>query len=123
SAFDDTLRTNARGVFAAVREALPHMDDSGRVVVPTGSVARDPKAGYGAYAVSKAAAEGIARQFSVDAVPAVGCVDPGAVDSALHGQGGRDPEDVAGLFTWAASVPGELDGAVLGLKDWKQATA
>jgi NAD(P)-dependent dehydrogenase (short-subunit alcohol dehydrogenase family) len=122
SAFDDTVRTNVRGVFAAVREALPHMDESGRAILPTGGVAREAKAGFGAYAVSKAAVEGLARQFAVDCEQAVGCVDPGTVDTDLHGMGGRDPEDVADLFTWAASVPEELDGAVLGLKEWKQAT-
>ncbi len=123
SAFDDTMRTNARGVFAAVREALPHMDETGRVVIPTGGVARDADAGFGAYAVSKAAVEGIMRQFAADCEQAVGCVDPGAVDTALHGMGGRDPGDVAGLFTWAASAPDRLDGAVLDLADWRAATA
>jgi len=122
SAFDDTMRTNARSVFAAVREAVPHMDETGRVVVPTGSVARDAKPGFGAYAVSKAAVEGVARQFAADCEQAIGCVDPGAVDTALHGMGGRDPEDVAGLFTWAASAPERLDGAVLDLGDWRSAT-
>jgi len=122
SAFDDTVRTNVRGVFAAVREALPHMDESGRAILPTGGVAREAKDGFGAYAVSKAAVEGVARQFAADCEQAVGCVDPGTVDTDLHGLGGRDPGEVAGLFTWAASVPGELDGAVLGLKEWKQAT-
>jgi 3-oxoacyl-[acyl-carrier protein] reductase len=123
SAFDDTFRTNVRGAFAAVREALPHMDDSGRALLPTGSVAREAKHGFGAYAVSKAAVEGVARQFAADCDQAVGCVDPGTVDTDLHGLGGHDPEDVAGLFTWAASVPEELNGSVLDLKQWKQATA
>jgi NAD(P)-dependent dehydrogenase (short-subunit alcohol dehydrogenase family) len=122
SAFDDTVRTNVRGVFAAVKEAIPHMDESGRALIPTGSVAREAKPGFGAYAVSKAAVEGVARQFAADCEQAVGCVDPGTVDTALHGMGGRDPEDVAGLFTWAASVPEDLDGEILGLKEWKQAT-
>ena len=123
SAFDDTLRTNVRGAFAAVREALPHMYESGRALIPTGSLAREAKQGFGAYAVSKAAVEGVARQFAADCEQAVGCVDPGTVDTDLHGMGGRDPEEVAGLFAWAASAPQELNGSVLGLEDWKQATA
>lgn len=121
SAFDDTMRTNARGVFAAVREALPHVNADGRVVIPTGSVAREATAGYGAYAVSKAAVEGVMRQFAADCEQAVGCVEPGAVATDLLGEDGRDPADVAGLFTWAASVPDELDGSVLDLEAWKQA--
>jgi len=123
SAFDDTMRTNARGVFAAIAEALPHMDADGRVLVPTGGVAREPRPGFGAYAVSKAAAEGVARQFAADCEQAVGCVDPDTVDTDLHGEGGRDPSEVAPLFTWAASVPGKLDGDVLGLAEWKRSTA
>ena len=123
SAFDDTMRTNVRGVFAAVREALPHMDADGRVLVPACGVAHEAKPGFGAYAVSKAAAAAVARQFAADCEQAVGCVDPGAVDTNLRGEGGRDPGEVAGLFTWAASVPEELDGAVLGVADWEELTA
>lgn len=48
SAFDDTLRTNVRGVFATLREAAPHLSDGAQVLVPSGRIARDPMAGYGA---------------------------------------------------------------------------
>lgn len=122
--FDDHLRVNARGVFASIREALPHFTEDARVLVPTGSVARDAKAGMGSYGVSKAAAEAIARQFAVDTDYAVGCVDPGMVETDLSGPGGRDPADVAGMFVWAASeAPAEdLDGEILDLRAWKQAT-
>lgn len=117
SAFDDTVRTNARGVFAAVREALPHVDADGRVVVPTGSVARDASPGYGAYAVSLAAVEGVARQFAADCEQAVGCVEVGDVATGLEESGERDPDAVADLVTWGASVPEKLDGAVLDRSD------
>ena len=123
SAFDDTMRTNARGVFASVREALPHMDADGCVLVPTGGVARDAQPGFGPYAVSKAAAEGVVRQFAADCEQAIGCIDPSAVDTDLHGMGGRNPSEVAPLFTWAATVPEELDVDVLGLAEWKSSTA
>jgi NAD(P)-dependent dehydrogenase (short-subunit alcohol dehydrogenase family) len=124
SAFDDHLRTNARGVFAAVREALPHLNGDARVLVPTGSVAREAKQGMGSYAVSKATAEAIARGFAVDTDHAVGCVDPGMVATDLSGPGGRDPADVAPMFRWAATeAPAdELDGNVLSLREWRSAT-
>ncbi|QKY20901.1 SDR family NAD(P)-dependent oxidoreductase [Halolamina sp. CBA1230] len=124
AAFDDEYRTNARGVFVAVKEALPHLADDARVLVPSGSVAQEAKPGYGGYAVSKAAAEAVARQFAAEIEPAVGVVDPGGVASDLTGGQGRDPADVVGLFRWAAtSVDAEdLDGERLGLSDWKQAT-
>ncbi|MFB6072943.1 MAG: SDR family oxidoreductase [Halobacterium sp.] len=120
SAFDDTVRTNARGAFAAVREAVPHMDDSSRVVIPTASVARDAQPGYGTYAVSKAAVEGVMRQFSADLEQAVGCVEVGTVDTGFEVAEGRDAAAAADLVAWAASVPGELDGAVLDADDRQQ---
>ena len=124
AAFDDEYRTNARGVFVAVKEALPHLADDARVLVPSGSVAQEAKSGYGGYAVSKAAAEAVARQFAAEIGQAVGVVDPGVVASDLTGGQGRDPADVVGLFRWAATgVDAEdLDGERLGLADWKQAT-
>jgi NAD(P)-dependent dehydrogenase (short-subunit alcohol dehydrogenase family) len=125
TAFDDTLRTNVRGVFATVREALPHMDGDGRVLVPSGSVAREAAAGMGAYAVSKAAAEAVVRGFAVDAEPAVGVVDPGLVATALTGgDRGRDPGDVAPMFLWALRDldADELNAEVVDLRTWRTAT-
>jgi 3-oxoacyl-[acyl-carrier protein] reductase len=123
-AFDDEFRTNARGVFVAVKEALPHLAADARVLVSSGSIAEDAKPGYGGYAVSKAAAEAVARQFAAEIDQTVGVVDPGVVASDLTGGQGRDPEDVVGLFRWAATAApaAELDGGRLGLKDWKKAT-
>jgi hypothetical protein len=123
-AFDEALATNARGVFAVCREAVAFMPPDGRVLVPSGSVAREPEPGMGAYAMSKAAAEGVARGFAADAEQAVGVVDPGLVATELTGGRGRDPADVAGLFVWAATTcpVEELNGGVVTLRDWKRAT-
>jgi NAD(P)-dependent dehydrogenase (short-subunit alcohol dehydrogenase family) len=125
SAFDDGFRTNARGVFTTVKESLPHLADDARVLVPSGKVAREAKPGYGSYAVSKAAAEAVVRQFAAELDYHVGVVDPGAVATDLTGGQGRDPEDAADLLYWAATdAPAEeVDGGVLGLKEFKQATA
>jgi NAD(P)-dependent dehydrogenase (short-subunit alcohol dehydrogenase family) len=122
--FDEAMATNARGVFAVLREAAGFMPPNGRVLVPSGSVAREPEPGMGAYAMSKAAAEGVARGFAADAEQAVGVVDPGLVATDLTGGRGRDPADVAGLFVWAATeCPAEeLNGGVVSLRDWKRAT-
>lgn len=125
SAFDDAMRTNARGVFATVREALPHLADGARAIVPSGAVATESTAGMGAYAASKAAAEGVARGLAADVDPAVGVVDPGIVHTDLTGkERARDPESVAPLFVWAATeAPAEdLNGDRLGLREWKAAT-
>lgn len=124
SAFDDSWRTNARGVFTTIREALPHLTDDARVLVPTGTVARDGKSGYGSYAVSKAGAEAVARAFAADTDHVVGCLEPGQVATELTGGTGRDPESVAGLFVWAATdaSAADLDGEIVGLRAWKTAT-
>jgi NAD(P)-dependent dehydrogenase (short-subunit alcohol dehydrogenase family) len=124
AAFDDHLRTNARGVFATVREAVPHLAAGARVVVPTGAVARKGMPGYGSYAVSKAAAEAVARGFAADLDATVGAVDPGNVDTDLSGSGGREPADVAEMVLWALAdaVAEELDGAVLDWGDYRRAT-
>ncbi|WP_373188972.1 SDR family NAD(P)-dependent oxidoreductase [Halolamina sp.] len=124
SAFDDQFRTNARGVFTTVKEAVPHLAPDARVLVPSGKVAVEPSTGYGGYAVSKAAAEAVARGFATDIEQTVGVVDPGIVATELTGGQGRDPEDVVGLFEWAATEADaeELNGGRLGLADWKKAT-
>ena len=125
SAFDDHLRTNARGTFATIREAFPHLAPDARIIVASGSVAREPYPGYGSYAVSKAAAEAIARGFGADTERVVGVVDPGQVDTELTGGEGHDPETVAKQFLWALTEapPGLLDGQVVDRSDWRKAVS
>ena len=124
AAFDDTLRTNARGVFATVRESLPHLDADARVLIPTGTVAREHRSGYGTYAVSKAAVEAVMRGYAADLDQTVGCLDPGVVATDLTGGRGRDPDTIAGMFAWAATdVPAvDLDGRILDVAAWQDAT-
>ncbi|KAB7516918.1 SDR family NAD(P)-dependent oxidoreductase [Halosegnis rubeus] len=125
SAFDEHTQVNGRGVFAAIREALPHLADDARLLVPSGSIARDASAGFGSYAASKAFAEALVRQFAAELEYPTAVVDPGQVSSELtNGMQGRDPDDVAPMFRWAATEtdPEEMDGAVLSLRDWKSAT-
>lgn len=118
SAFDDTLRTNTRGVFAAITEAIPHLDDEARVLVPTGAVAHGEAPGYGAYAVAAAATEAVVRGFSEDLPDvAVAALEIGDV----AGAGTFDAEDVAGLFSWAADQPADaIDGKRVTLEDWRE---
>lgn len=125
ASFDDHVRANGRGVFASVKEAVPHLTGDARIVVPTGAVARNPTPGYGSYAASKALAEAVVRQFAVELDVPVGLVDPGRLSTRLGGgESGRDPDAVAGLVTWAATeAPAEdLDGSVLDVEDWHAAT-
>lgn len=121
AAFDDTMRTNARGAFATIREALPHMPSDGRVVVPTDPVARDVGPGDGAYAVSKAATEAVVRGFAADCEQAVGLVDLVSADAS---DSEIDPDSAADLIRWAATdLDAErLDGAILSADDRETAT-
>ena len=122
AAFDDHYRTNARGVFATIREALPHLAAGARVLVSSGVVARDPRPGFGSYAVSKAAAEAVALRFAADVSQPLGVVDPGQVATDLTNGQGRDPEDAADQFLWAArdADPDTVDGAVLDRRAWRE---
>ncbi|XVH32330.1 SDR family NAD(P)-dependent oxidoreductase [Haloferacaceae archaeon DSL9] len=125
SRFDDTVRTNVRGVFATVKEALPHLAADARILVPSGSVARDAKPGMGTYAVSKAGAEALARQFAADLEQTVCVVDPGLVATDLtRAEQARDPDSVAPMFVWAATEADteQIDGAIVDLRAWKKAT-
>jgi NAD(P)-dependent dehydrogenase (short-subunit alcohol dehydrogenase family) len=123
AAFDDTIRTNARGVFATFREARPHLADDARLLALSGGVAREARPGFGAYAVSKAAAEAVVRQFAADTDWPAAVVDPGAVATELTGGRGTDPERAADLVLWAArdAAPARLDGSVLDRRAMREA--
>ena len=123
--FRDTLRTNVSGVFATFREAVPHLSDDATLLVPSGSVAREAKAGMGGYAISKAGAEAVARQFHADTDATAFVLDLGLVATELTGgEAGRAPEDVAPMFTWAVTDADreEHGGGVVGLREWRTAT-
>ena len=125
SGFDDTLRVNVRGVFAAIREAVPHLNEGARAFVPSGGVARNAAPGFGSYGVSKAAAEAVARQFAAELDAPVGVLDLGQVETELTNfMKGREPTDVAPMFWWAATAADAetVDGEVVGLREWKKAT-
>lgn len=125
SAFDDSYQTNVRGVFGTFTEAVPHLAEGARLLVPSGAVAREAKPGIGAYAVSKAGAEAVARQFHADSDATAFVLDLGLVATELTGEeSGRDPERVSEMFTWAASEadPDEHGGTVIDLRTWKRAS-
>ena len=125
SVFRDTMETNVGGVFRTIKAAVPYLAPEARVLIPSGSVAREAKPGMGAYAVSKAGAEALARGFGTDLEQPVCVVDPGLVATELTGvEKARDPDDVAPMFQWAATeaAPEEINGEIIDLKTWKQST-
>ena len=125
SVFRDTMETNVGGVFRTIKAAVPYLAPSARVLIPSGSIAREAKPGMGAYAVSKAGAEALARGFAADLDQSVCVVDPGLVATELTGiEKARDPSDIAPMYQWVASKADldEIDGEIIDLKTWKQST-
>ena len=114
TAFDDHMRTNARGVFATIVEASAHLNADARLLVPTEPAARESTPGSGSYAVSRAAAEAVVRGFAADLPQTVSAVDVGAL-GATGEPIERSLDDVASLFVWAATdaeAP-SIDGSVV----------
>lgn len=124
AAFDDTIRTNTRGAFTTIKEAIPHLAESARILVPSSAIARDTQPGYGAYAVSKAAAEALARGFAAELPATVTILDPGRVATTLTETDGRPPAEIAEFFEWAAHTAEDetLDGAVVDTATWARTT-
>lgn len=125
SVFHDTMETNVRGVFETIKAAVPYLAPEARILIPSGSVAREAKPGMGVYAVSKAGAEALARGFAADLDQPVCVVDPGLVATDLTGiEKAREPSDIAPMYQWVASeaAPEEIDGEIIDLKTWKRST-
>lgn len=115
SAYDDTQRTTARGMFAAVREAVPHLAADGRVLVPTGSSGSGADSGTGACTVAQATVDAIARAYAAELDQAVGRVDVGALPVLLDEE---DAAAAAALLVWAAEVDADrFDGGTLSSAD------
>lgn len=85
--FDRIVAVNVRAVFVAVRAALAHMGEGGRIIT-TGSVAADRTAvaGSSAYSMSKAAVAGLTRGMARDLGPrgiTVNVVQPGPTETDI----------------------------------------
>lgn len=108
SAYDDAARTEGRGVFAAIREAVPHLRDDARIVVPVVRFA--DRSRVGPLGVTQAARLALMRGFAADLDVAVGAValdaHPSTADDAAIG-------DAAALIAWAATEAPGLDGTLL----------
>ncbi|MEF8776150.1 MAG: SDR family oxidoreductase [Haloarculaceae archaeon] len=119
AAFDDQFRTNARGVYATVRESIPHLVEEARVVVPVHGT-DDPGAG-GTYAVSRASTVALVRGFAKELPGPVGGLDPGHPVPAFERQADLDPAEAAASVRWALlDAPAEdIDGRVLREEAWR----
>lgn len=122
--FDRVMATNARGVFLVMREAAKTLRDEGRVVSIATTLSRTARPGFGVYAASKAAVEGLTRVLARELAPrriTVNAVAPGPVDTALFRKGKSEaqvaasaafsplnrvgtPEEVANVVAFLASA-------------------
>ena len=119
AAFDDQFRTNARGVYATVREAIPHLAEAARVVVPV-HVFEDPGDG-GTYAVSRAATVALVRGFGRELSGPVCGLDPGHPVPAFEYRSELDASEPAGGVRWAVAeaAPTDLNGRILSADEWQ----
>ena len=98
--FDRTFAINVRAVFVAIQAALEHMKDGGRIVnIGSCNAERMPFAGGAAYAMSKAALQGLVKGLARDLGPrgiTINNVQPGPVDTDLNPATGEFAEIAEG---------------------------
>ncbi|AXA37580.1 MAG: SDR family NAD(P)-dependent oxidoreductase [Candidatus Hydrogenedentota bacterium] len=85
-----TIATNLHGAFYVSRSALQRMreqQEGGRIVFVTSSVARQIRAGWGAYAVSKYAVEGLMQLIALECekTKVIACsINPGGAATLMR---------------------------------------
>ena len=132
--WDRTLATNLTANYRLIRSMDPLLrrSDSGRAVFLTSTVGSQPRAFWGAYAVSKAGLESLvftyADEMETTAVRAA-VVNPGPMRTKMRAQAfpGEDPADlpepaeIAPLILELVRPGSEPPREVIAFKDWKAA--
>jgi NAD(P)-dependent dehydrogenase (short-subunit alcohol dehydrogenase family) len=115
--WDQVLAVNVTANWRLVRtlDPLLRRSDAGRVIFVTSGVARDPRAYWAPYSVSKAALETLAKTYAnetADSQIKVNLIDPGATATRMRAEAypGEDqktlrtPEEVAESFVRLATL-------------------
>src|SRR4029077_20197723 len=115
--FDRTFAINVRAVFVATQAAIKHMGDGGRIVnIGSCNAERMPFAGGAAYAMSKAALQGLVKGLARDLGPrgiTINNVQPGPVDTDMNPAEGEFAEMLKKLMALQRySTPDEIAGMV-----------
>ena len=115
--FDRTFAINVRAVFVATQAAITHMSDGGRIVnIGSCNAERMPFAGGAAYAMSKAALQGLVKGLARDLGPrgiTINNVQPGPVDTDMNPAQGEFAEMLKKLMALPRyGTPDEIAGMV-----------
>jgi len=120
--FDTSLAVNLRAAFVAIKAALPHMPDGGRIVsIGSNLASRAPGGGLSAYSATKAGISGLTHALARDLGPrgiTVNTVHPGSTDTDMNPadspfadgqralmarQSFAQPSEIAGVVAFLAS--------------------
>ncbi|MDA2803811.1 SDR family NAD(P)-dependent oxidoreductase [Nocardiopsis suaedae] len=115
--YEDTMAVHVRAVFVAVRAALRHMGEGGRIITIGSSLAeRVPAPGISLYAMSKSALTGFTKGLARDVGPrgiTAAIVHPGSTDTEMNpadGQGAEEERALTALGRYAR--PEEIAASV-----------
>ncbi len=108
------MAVNVTGVFLMTKHLLPHFNPGGSIINVSSSVGKVAKAGWGAYAVSKFALEGMTRLLAEEVRSQnirVNSINPGGVATEMRHQAFpqedqnslRKPEEILDPFVFLAS--------------------
>ncbi|GAA0233405.1 SDR family oxidoreductase [Saccharothrix mutabilis subsp. mutabilis] len=116
-AFDRTFAVNVRAPFVAVRAALPHMGDGGRIISIGSNVAvRAVFPGFSLYSASKSALVGLTKALGRELGPrgiTVNLVHPGPTDTDANPAEGPMAEAINGFTALGRyGTPDEVASAV-----------
>lgn len=129
--FAKVERTNFTAVYRLIRslEPLLKQSDAARVIHFTTSVARTPRAFWGAYAATKAGAEALMKCWAdeTESMPIrISILDPGGMRTALRAQAfpGEDPETLPhpseiGPLVVDLARPDQEPPLEIRFRDWK----
>jgi len=128
-----TIDVNLNGLFHVTRACLPSMREAGEglVVNVSSGAAIPPRAGWSAYAVSKAAVDALTLNLAEEERPhgiRVNSVDPGAMRTEMRAAAYPEedpatvkmPEEATPVFLWLAGPEGRaVTGARLRADDFR----
>jgi 3-oxoacyl-[acyl-carrier protein] reductase len=119
--FDRLVAINVRGMFAAIKRAVPHLGDAGRIInIGSINAERVPGPGLSVYAMTKGAVAGLTRGLARELGPrgiTVNNVQPGPIATDMNPAEGEfadaakqvmalgrygHPRDVAGVVSYLA---------------------